>query len=225
MELILWLRRCSFSAFLATLSTEKLRTRKHSSRMHTAHFSGWGVCPFPLEADLPPRGRPSLRQPPIWRQIPQGRHPPWTEWQTRVKTLSCPKLRLRAVMMETDIFWGCCNSVRNYHSSLPLNPTGSKVGKHLLQTWSVLRKKTEEDLLFSFQVKTEEDSLLACMGSYVYWHEGNLLNCHYKILINYTDTPEADVSMFAIWSDLYFEQLIFHKISDVRRDYCLQQFM
>ena len=32
---------------------------------------------------------------------PDADRPPWTEWQTLVKTLPCPKLRLRVVMIQT----------------------------------------------------------------------------------------------------------------------------
>ena len=53
-------------------------TRKDSSRMHAARFSGWG-------ASNPPVGR-----------LFGGRSP--VNRQTRVKTLPCPKLCLRAVI-------------------------------------------------------------------------------------------------------------------------------
>ena len=63
----------------------RVKTRMHSKRMRTARC--W---PYPvvLRGVLPN----TLMHTPL---------PPWTEWHTRVKRLSCPKLRLRAVV--TDI--------------------------------------------------------------------------------------------------------------------------
>ena len=60
----------------------------HSSRMHTAHLltishSARGCLPNPP---------PECRHPQIYAP------PPLTEWQTDVKTLPCPKLRLQVVM-------------------------------------------------------------------------------------------------------------------------------
>ena len=57
----------------------------------------------------PPRTRHPLDQAPApLDQTPRTRHPPdqpppplWTEWQTGVKILPCPKLRLRAVKIRT----------------------------------------------------------------------------------------------------------------------------
>ena len=97
-------------------------TRKHSSRMRTARFSSswvgfahqlpmqtpspWMQIPLPLDTD-PPRGRsPSPRGRSPWMQTPlPGRPspgcrtpPPTVNRQTGVKTLTCPKLRLRAVI-------------------------------------------------------------------------------------------------------------------------------
>ena len=65
----------------------------HTARLLTVYRSilGWGcllggVC---LGGCLPRAGGyPSMQ----WAQTP-----PWTEWQTGVKALPCPKLRLRAV--------------------------------------------------------------------------------------------------------------------------------
>ena len=79
-----------------------LKTRMHSSRMHTTRLLtisrsirwGWGVvCPTPLDADHPS---------PMQTPSPRCRPPrtPWTEWHTHVKILPCPKLRLRTVMKE-----------------------------------------------------------------------------------------------------------------------------
>ena len=42
------------------------------------------------------------------------RSPPWTEWQTRVETLPCPKLRLRAVKITN--FW------KRHYSHKPVSP-------------------------------------------------------------------------------------------------------
>ena len=55
----------------------------------------------------PFRCRPSLDADSQWMQTPSGCRPSWmqtpwqtdTEWRTLVKTLSCPKLRLRAVII------------------------------------------------------------------------------------------------------------------------------
>ena len=90
-------------------------TRMHSRRMYTARLltvscSAWGVCPSPSWWETSPGSRhiPLWRQTPVRRQThhrPWGRIPPpeadthpWTEWHTGVKTLPCPKLRLRAVI-------------------------------------------------------------------------------------------------------------------------------
>ena len=70
---------------------------------------GEGICPTP-SVGRPPVGKPSPS-----RQTP----PPWTEWQTRVKKLPCPKLRLRAVNI-TDLlsvisgYTGNCTSTGAY---------------------------------------------------------------------------------------------------------------
>ena len=56
----------------------------------------------PLEED-PSGCRPPCKQEPpppmlvMWPVMRAGKPPPWTEWQTRVKTLPCTKLRLREV--------------------------------------------------------------------------------------------------------------------------------
>ena len=48
----------------------------------------------------PPGCRPTLQADPPWMQTPRRQtFPLWTEWCTGVKTLPCPKLRLRAVKM------------------------------------------------------------------------------------------------------------------------------
>ena len=66
--------------------------------MHTVRFSssGGGGC-----LSNPPRCRPSCRQTPLDADSPVGRlscmHTPPLNRQTCVKTLPCPKLRLRAV--------------------------------------------------------------------------------------------------------------------------------
>ena len=76
-------------------------TRLHSSRMRTARSltvfpsifcSGGGV--WSQGGCLVPGGYPSMH----WGRPP----PPWTEWQTGVKILPCPKLRLRAVISHTS---------------------------------------------------------------------------------------------------------------------------
>ena len=69
------------------------------SRMRTTHLltvsrsirciSGTGVCPPPPDAD------PQMQIPPD--EDPPEADPLCTELHTRVKTLPCPKLRLRAV--------------------------------------------------------------------------------------------------------------------------------
>ena len=97
-----------------------MRTARFSST-----GGGGGVCqPLPdaylLETDPPmhtPGGRLPWMQTSYWMQIPQMQNPleaghvpcdacweatppppPWTEWQTSVKTLSSPKIRLRKVI-------------------------------------------------------------------------------------------------------------------------------
>ena len=60
----------------------------HTARLLTVSRSilGWGCLPRGVSAQ---GGWVS--------QHAMGQTPPWTEWQTSVKTLPCPKLRLRAV--------------------------------------------------------------------------------------------------------------------------------
>ena len=96
-------------------------TRKHSSRMRTAHFSGFG-----REGGLPnpPVGRLPWRPTPIWRQTPRERPPVNRITDTRKKHYPAPSF--------------VC--VRNCHSSLPLNPTGSKLVADM--TGFQVRKKT-----------------------------------------------------------------------------------
>ena len=108
-------------------------TSMHSSSMRTARlFTVWGVC---IKGGLP-----NLRGVCIWGicPTPGGLHPgglpnlgggsaqpqggsasggwsdppaPWKEWHTGVKTLPCPKLRLRAVnMKEWRIYFGNSSS-------------------------------------------------------------------------------------------------------------------
>ena len=91
-------------------------TRKHSSRMRTACSSpyrgslcqGISLTETPQtethHGQRPSEGTWDQRQkPPLegtWDQeVASYRDPLWTEWHTRVKTLPCPKLRLRAVIM------------------------------------------------------------------------------------------------------------------------------
>ena len=84
---------------------------------HVSRGRGWRrrVSATSLLDAEPPGGRPPWMQTPQrqtpWRQtpldadLPGGRPCPlWTEWDTRVKTLPCPKLRLRAVKMGWRIF-------------------------------------------------------------------------------------------------------------------------
>ena len=86
------------------------KTRKHSNRMRTSHFSSSGgdLPNHPLDSDPVCRstmqtllGRPPrMRTPPVGRP-PLDRHPldtdPPVGRQTGVKTLPCSKLRLRTV--------------------------------------------------------------------------------------------------------------------------------
>ena len=98
---------------------KKYKTRMHSSRMRTAHFSdARGVyvpftethpfpeitftenplCREPLFTETPPSTE--AKRPPPMKNMGQGRKwhhtdTPWTEWQTGVKTLPCHKLRFR----------------------------------------------------------------------------------------------------------------------------------
>ena len=67
---------------------------------------GATTCPLPLEQPCIPRAttpppEQSCTLPPEQPCTPpeQPRTPLWTEWQTGVKMLPCPKLRLRAVTM------------------------------------------------------------------------------------------------------------------------------
>ena len=110
-------------------------TRKHSSRMCTIYFSSMhpgggrsasmgslhpgGLPNSPLDADpyagpwrqTPADADPLEADPPrlvMWPVIHAGKPtspPPWTEGQTLVKTLPCPKLRLRAVKIITYCFF------------------------------------------------------------------------------------------------------------------------
>ena len=87
-------------------------TRMHSSRMRTAR-SLTVSRRYPMHAPRQPRTpSPAPQQP--WTppenhacppqqpctppRQPRTSPPPWTEWQTGVKILPCPKLRLRAVI-------------------------------------------------------------------------------------------------------------------------------
>ena len=85
-------------------------TRKHSSGMNTTRFSDWGWC-LPTEAPLT-KTPLRMRTPPPKEHGTRDTKPPRTnigpgsqtgsaceqnDWQTGVKTLPFPKLRLRAV--------------------------------------------------------------------------------------------------------------------------------
>ena len=59
----------------------------------------------PLGPDPPlPRSMHPPGPDPPWEQAPL---PPWTEWQTGAKILPCPKLRLRAVIMRSEVHSNC----------------------------------------------------------------------------------------------------------------------
>ena len=110
-------------------------TRKHSSRMHTIHFSLYGGVSLtettPLDRDpwtettpltektlgRDPHGqRPPDRDPPgqstplagTWDQ----RSPLWTEWHMLLKILPCHKLRLRAIKNESKLKRKKCQWLR-----------------------------------------------------------------------------------------------------------------
>ena len=102
-----------------------LPTRMHSSRMRTARSLTVSrriprTPPYPpWEACTPPRSMhaPRKHTPPGEACTPPQRHthtppgnthaPPWTEWQTGAKILPCPKLRLRAVIMDVGSKYSC----------------------------------------------------------------------------------------------------------------------
>ena len=125
-------------------------TRKHFSRMYTADFSD-SLYRGPLDKDpqtetplqRPPRQRPWTKNP--WKEhgarnrdwlegtwdqaarqeVTSYRDPLWTEWQTRVKTLPCCKLRLRPNKhwSKTQIKWSSMGSAHLILNYL-LNPLG-----------------------------------------------------------------------------------------------------
>ena len=82
--------------FIRAISWE---ARMHSSRMHTARSLtvsrsiqwGGGNCPLPLDADPPDADSP-------WMQTS-------LDPDKRVKTLPCPKLRLRAAKISANVHW------------------------------------------------------------------------------------------------------------------------
>ena len=118
-----WKAKCGCRKQTLTDTKLAIKTRMHSSRMRTArsssHLGGVstrhppGTRP-PCNQTAPPEQAPQdqeplgpgtpprIRHPPGTRPPGAGppgtRHPPWTEWQTGVKILPCPKLRLRAVI-------------------------------------------------------------------------------------------------------------------------------
>ena len=80
-------------------------TRMHSRRMHTTHLLTVSQHALPGGLYLP-RG---VYLP--WGCTCPGGYllresPLWTEWQTGVKILACPKLRLRAVITLPQLRWG-----------------------------------------------------------------------------------------------------------------------
>ena len=99
-----------------TQSTKRFLTRMHSSRMRTARSSsrrGGDLVLIPLNFPLgcgpgsdPPQFPPwvwawrgvSLRGGASFWETPRGQN----SWQTLQKILPCPKLRLRAVIIQTD---------------------------------------------------------------------------------------------------------------------------
>ena len=68
----------------------------------------------PSDTDPPNADPPKCKQPHRGRP-PRIRSPMWTEWQTRVKILPCPKLHLRAAMKAFKL------------SINPLPPTGTGI--------------------------------------------------------------------------------------------------
>ena len=81
------------------------KTRMHSSRMRTTRSltvcRSRSICPgrrgSACHACPPPRTPPPHATHPL-PCSPRHARPRWTEWQTGVKILPCPKLRLRAVI-------------------------------------------------------------------------------------------------------------------------------
>ena len=67
----------------------------------------WGVCTWSGGVYLPRGSAPGLGGVPA-RRVPAQVLPPWTEWQTGVKILPCPKLRLRAVNIALNTAWWQC---------------------------------------------------------------------------------------------------------------------
>ena len=98
-------------------------------RSFTISRSMWWVQGLPPGGlGRAPGGRPPWRQTPSgcrtpWMQTPARqtptpcRPPLWTEWQTGVETLPCPKLRLRAVIKKLSVYCRC-ESGRKIHFKL-----------------------------------------------------------------------------------------------------------
>ena len=101
---------CGQKSWHTLLKILPVITRMHSSRMRIGHSLPYGGDSV--------QGGPQSRGSPSGGSL-SGRTPPhlWTEWQTGVKTLPCPKLRLRAV---TRLFltWHQLCTRKQYHSLL-----------------------------------------------------------------------------------------------------------
>ena len=88
-------------------------------------------------------------------QAPPGDQTPslWTEWQTGVNILPCPKLRLRAVSIRIDSFYNFPLNVRQIVPFVDRNPLKNET----------LRKKVKEGVFsvffFFYLLRTERESI------------------------------------------------------------------